>query len=90
MPKSMLISAAIVRLEVYIADLAIGENRPYSRCWYSSNAGTDHADDFWEVGASGKRYTLLQGERLTRRVTLWRRTSAGWKILYHQGTTAEP
>jgi hypothetical protein len=31
-------------------------------------------------------YTLLQGERLTRRATLWRRTAAGWKILYHQGT----
>ncbi|QRN55838.1 DUF4440 domain-containing protein [Dyella caseinilytica] len=82
--------------------------------------------DFWEVGASGKRYsrayvldvleerfkhpdedaweasnfhcreiaadnylltyTLKQGERLTRRATLWRRTVEGWKIVYHQGT----
>ncbi len=87
-------------------------------------------EDFWEVGASGKRYsrefalsvlesrlrdpeeerwvcsdfhcreiaadnylltyTLLQGARLTRRATLWRRTPAGWKILYHQGPTAAP
>jgi hypothetical protein len=31
-------------------------------------------------------YTLLQGARLTRRASLWRRTPAGWKILYHQGT----
>jgi hypothetical protein len=31
-------------------------------------------------------YTLLQGERVTRRSTLWRRTEEGWKILYHQGT----
>jgi len=31
-------------------------------------------------------YTLLQGPRVTRRATLWRRTSRGWKILYHQGT----
>jgi len=31
-------------------------------------------------------YTLLQGERLTRRATLWRRTATGWKIVYHQGT----
>jgi hypothetical protein len=84
---------------------------------------------FWEVGASGKRYsreyvldtlesrtpdpdegswvtrdfhcrevaannylityTLLQGARITRRATLWRRTAAGWKILYHQGTIVE-
>jgi hypothetical protein len=85
---------------------------------------------FWEVGASGRRYsrefvletlenrqpdpdeskwltrdfqcreiaadnylityTLVQGPRVTRRATLWRRTDAGWKALYHQGTLVEP
>lgn len=84
---------------------------------------------FWEVGASGRRYsreyvldvleerhqnpveeqweardfhcqeiapdnylltyTLLQGERITRRATIWRRTDSGWKIVYHQGTIVE-
>ena len=34
-------------------------------------------------------YTLLQGARITRRATIWRRTSGGWKILYHQGTIVE-
>jgi hypothetical protein len=34
-------------------------------------------------------YTLFQGSRVTRRSTLWRRTKAGWKILYHQGTMVE-
>jgi len=34
-------------------------------------------------------YTLLQGERMTRRSTIWRRTGEGWKILYHQGTIVE-
>ena len=34
-------------------------------------------------------YTLLQGERLTRRSTIWRRTGEGWKIVYHQGTVVE-
>jgi len=34
-------------------------------------------------------YTLIQGERVTRRSTIWRRTSGGWKILYHQGTIVE-
>ena len=99
--------------------------------------GTTRADfenmtdpSFWEVGASGRRYsrefildtlenrvlqgyedvwetldfhcleiarenylvtyTLLQGARVTRRATLWRRTSSGWKILYHQGTVVDP
>jgi hypothetical protein len=86
--------------------------------------------EFWEVGASGRRYsrefvlqtlenrqpdpdesqwltrdfqcreiaadnylityTLVQGPRITRRATLWRRTAAGWKVLYHQGTLVEP
>jgi hypothetical protein len=85
------------------------------------------APDFWEVGASGRRYsrefilrtlgshplcdadsagwqcsdfalrklgpdtflltyTLLQVDRLTRRATIWQRSSDGWRILYHQGT----
>jgi len=99
--------------------------------------GTTRADfenmtdpSFWEVGASGRRYsrefildtledrvlkgyediwetldfhcleiasenylvtyTLLQGARVTRRATLWRRTGSGWKILYHQGTVVDP
>lgn len=82
--------------------------------------------DFWEVGASGRRYsrefvigsllnrynnsfhetwhiedfqcrkiaddnylvtyTLFQGERPSRRSTLWRRDDSSWKVLYHQGT----
>ena len=90
------------------------------------------APDYWEVGASGRRYsrefierhfaenppidagragwqcsdyglrrlgpdiylftyTLRQGERITRRATIWERSAAGWLVLYHQGTivTAE-
>jgi hypothetical protein len=35
-------------------------------------------------------YTLLQGERVTRLATIWRRSTKGWKILYHQGTVVEP
>jgi len=31
-------------------------------------------------------YTLRQEERLTRRASIWRRTAAGWKIIFHQGT----
>lgn len=84
------------------------------------------APEFWEVGASGRRYsrefvlsvleeryknpiegvwevgdfhcleiaadnylvtyTLIQGQRATRRATIWRRTPDGWQIVYHQGT----
>jgi hypothetical protein len=88
------------------------------------------AEDFWEVGASGCRYsrqfvldelerrfsvphedvwetrdfhcrklsedtylltyTLLQNkQRLTRRSTIWRSTTDGWKIVYHQGTIVQ-
>lgn len=32
-------------------------------------------------------YHLIQNaERQTRRATIWRRTSAGWQAMYHQGT----
>jgi hypothetical protein len=33
-------------------------------------------------------YTLLQGVRVSRRATWWRRTPPDWQILYHQGTLA--
>lgn len=85
------------------------------------------AADYWEVGASGRRYsrefilreldgrpamyadrlgweswdhslrqlgpdtylltyTLRQGERITRRATIWKKATRGWSIVYHQGT----
>lgn len=31
-------------------------------------------------------YVLRQGERTTRRLTVWRRSAGRWLILYHQGT----
>ncbi|MEO7230711.1 MAG: DUF4440 domain-containing protein [Candidatus Limnocylindrales bacterium] len=31
-------------------------------------------------------YTLRQGERVTRRMTIWRRAGDVWQIVYHQGT----
>ena len=101
--------------------------------FHRSEFGTTRADfehmtevDFWEVGASGRRYsrqyvldvldarqrspakdawetsdfrcrklaenvylltyTLLQGQRRTRRSTIWSRASGDWKIVFHQGT----
>lgn len=34
-------------------------------------------------------YTLAQGERLTRRTSLWQRSGRSWRILFHQGTVVE-
>jgi hypothetical protein len=34
-------------------------------------------------------YTLFQGDRVTRRATIWRRHGKNWKILFHQGTIVE-
>ena len=89
------------------------------------------AEDYWEVGASGRRYSrefvletlrsappvladaagwrtedhalrqlgpdtylltyvLRQGQRVTRRATIWQSSESGWKILYHQGTLVSP
>ena len=87
-------------------------------------------DDYWEVGASGRRYsrayvlgvlherhrepvrddpwetedfycrqlapnlyqlsyTLHQGDRLTRRLTIWRQEQGGWQAVFHQGTLVQ-
>jgi hypothetical protein len=34
-------------------------------------------------------YTLVQGDRISRRSTIWRRTADGWKVVYHQGTLVQ-
>jgi hypothetical protein len=88
------------------------------------------ASDFWEIGASGRRYsrdyvlavlesqrdgaqpddtwsaddfhcrklardlylltyTLYQGDRKTRRTTIWHNTPGGWRALFHQGTVVQ-
>lgn len=98
--------------------------------------GTDRSDfeamitdDYWEVGASGKRYsrlfvlevleerhrhprdddwatqdihcrrlgksvylltyTLWQGQRQTRRSTIWENSTGAWRALFHQGTLVQ-
>jgi hypothetical protein len=112
----------------------LDELRPLEPIFHTPEFGLEPADfdrrtapDYWEVGASGRRYSrefilqmladappvnaatarwrasghalrqlgpdtylltysLRQGERLTRRSTIWERTSQGWRILFHQGT----
>jgi len=34
-------------------------------------------------------YVLIQGRRVTRRATIWRRAGSGWKAVYHQGTLVD-
>jgi len=115
----------------------LGELQRREPIFHRPEFGTTRAEfdammepDFWEVGASGQRYsrdfvldvleqrhaeahddpwraegfhcteiapdnylityTLHQGERVTRRATLWRRRGMLWKIVYHQGTIVAP
>jgi|SRR6267154_2662526 len=59
----------------------------------------DQAEDSWqtddfrcqEIAADNYllTYRLIQGTRVTRRSTIWRRTPQGWRIVYHQGTVVE-
>jgi hypothetical protein len=35
-------------------------------------------------------YRLTQGDRETRRTSLWRRVDGHWRILHHQGTVITP
>ena len=57
----------------------------------------EHAtEDVWEIGDFHclaiapdnylVTYTLIQGQRVTRRATIWRRAPDGWQAVYHQGT----
>lgn len=111
----------------------LAELRAREPLFHRPEWGTTRADfermisgDYWEVGASGKRYsrafvldvlqerwaqphddpwetadfhcrdlgggvyaltyTLTQGPRVTRRLTLWQRTGDQWRALFHQGT----
>jgi hypothetical protein len=111
----------------------LGELRAREPLFHRRELGTTRshfeamtAEDFWEVGASGRAYsreyvldileeryqrtdadewetsdfycrrigpdaylltyTLRQGERITRRSTLWEQTTGQWKVMYHQGT----
>ena len=47
----------------------------------SGHAAQEVARDTWLF-----TYTLHQGQRITRRSTLWQDRPSGWTILYHQGT----
>ena len=57
------------------------------------------AAEFWETGGFYCReiapdnylltYTLRQGPRVTRRLTLWRQSADSWQVVYHQGTVLE-
>jgi hypothetical protein len=74
--------------------------RCYGRPWILDELERRYAvslEDVWE--ATGFRcqrlaqdvylltYTLTQdNKRRTRRSTIWERSNAGWKILFHQGT----
>ena len=56
----------------------------------------ENAPDEWRTSDFGCRrlgpdtflltYFLEQGQRRTRRATIWERTPDGWRALYHQGT----
>ncbi len=47
----------------------------------SEFACRDAGGDVWLA-----TYRLRQGDRETRRLSVWRWTGAGWLLLYHQGT----
>ena len=112
----------------------LDEIRRREPIFHSPEFGTSAADyervvaeDYWEVGASGRRYSrefilnslypeppafaeslgweswdyalrrlgpetylityvLRQGDRMTRRATIWESSPEGWRVLYHQGT----
>jgi hypothetical protein len=79
--------------------------RRYGRAFVIETAVARHADpgyadrDAWQADDFQARqiapdvylltYTLRQPDRVTRRLTVWRRVADGWQVLYHQGTVVE-
>jgi hypothetical protein len=70
----------------YVMDtLELRHSEPHEDIWETSDFHcVEIATDNYLV-----TYTLMQGERVTRRSTIWRRCDADWKIVYHQGTIVE-
>ena len=117
--------------------LILEELRPLEPIFHTREFGLTREDfekrmmpEYWEVGASGRRYSrdyileflgrnppveawaagwqtadhavrrlgretylltysLSQGERFTRRSTIWQRREGVWRIVYHQGTIVD-
>jgi hypothetical protein len=61
-------------------------SKPYEDIWEASDFHClEIAKDNYLL-----TYTLIQNNtRVTRRSTIWRRSSTGWKIVYHQGTVVQ-
>jgi hypothetical protein len=71
------------RREDILDELEKRHATPHVDVWETSDFGCQRlAEDLYLL-----TYTLLQDQvRLTRRLTIWRRTPEGWKIVFHQGT----
>jgi hypothetical protein len=76
--------------------------RRYSRAYVLDTVASraeDPVEDEWQTSDFHCRelapdlylltYTLLQGERCTRRTSLWQRHASAWRVLFHQGTIVE-
>lgn len=60
-------------------------NQPTKDRWQSKDFQcTQIAQDHYLL-----TYTVIQGSRISRRASLWRRTQKNWSILYHQGTLVQ-
>jgi hypothetical protein len=61
------------------------QNAPDEANWATSD---------WHLAEAGQdnyllTYTLHQPGRVTRRLSVWRMTSSGWQVIYHQGTVVQ-
>jgi hypothetical protein len=79
-------SGRIYSRQVVLDALEERFSSPHEDIWETSNFACRRvAEDVYLL-----TYTLLQNRsRLTRRATIWQKTAAGWKIVYHQGTMVQ-
>lgn len=73
-------------LEGRLAPGSAGHQGPIEEVWET----TDFRCQELAVDVFLLTYTLRQqGGRLSRRATIWKRSSDGWKIVFHQGTLVQ-
>lgn len=61
---------------------------------YRANEPDDWRTSDFRIRALGSNvylltYQLQQGDRITRRATLWERANSVWRVIYHQGTIVQ-
>jgi hypothetical protein len=75
-------SGAVYDRELVLQSVAARSVDPMDETWIASDFACRQLD----TRTYALTYSLRQGERLSRRLTIWRRTADDWQVVCHHGT----